>query len=524
MRTKFTLNLMLLFLATSVFAQTESLPGFKTLRKSQINAIQDGSEVRGYSVFQTLDKADKKNDNYAMFVYDENLTKVKTLEFKKQRNVTFLLGNAFNGDAMALMFYNTKEKAYELETYDNSLKKLASKKIVNNSKTEKMSIQQNTMMQAKGNDPGELVGIGVIPVPGKGFVKIGLTDKSDGYFFTMFDNNLNEKWTLSTPKDPKEYEVFFVYDVTDQYIAGTIIRRPGKMSKKFTYYVAVIDANTGQLVIDAPIETSASEQLSINGISIDKQRNEFIVSGDSYNLSDKPGVNKSKGFYVKKFSPDGKITAQSIYSWNTDVKKVLPAEAAESVEKGFLNYTHKMMTDASGRVYLITEQYRTTADAMGIASNILGGGYGSSMTKVQVENIMLFELSPNLELTNIKFYDKNKKNVALYPGMEFYGTGMLGYFVKLMGDFDYQFSQTSNDKKNFNIAYTNWEKEKGEKAKKYIGNISINDKGDFSLDKIDVTNKASAYFVFPAKPGHVMMVDWLKKEKTVGMKLVKLNN
>jgi hypothetical protein len=523
MKSKITLSMMLLFMVTSVFAQTESLSGFRSISKRNINTIQDGSEVKGYSIFYKVDKADKKNDNYAMNVYDENLTRVKTLEFKKQRNVTFLLGNAFNGDAMALMFYNTKEKAYELESYDNSLKKLATKKVPNTSKSEKMSIQQNIMMQAKGNDPGELVGIGLFGVPGQGFVKAGLTDKSDGYSFTMYDNNMNEKWTLATPKSPKEYEVFFVYDVSEDYIAGAIIRRPGKMSKKFTYYVGVVDVKTGKLVIDAPIETSASEQLSINGISIDKDRNEFIVSGDSYNLSDKPGVNKSKGFYVKKFSPDGKITAQAIYSWNNDVKKVLPAEASESVEKGFLNFTHKMVVDELGKVIIVTEQYRTTADAMGIASNILGGGYGASMTKVQIENIMLFELSPALELTTVKFYDKNKSNVGLQPGMEFYGTGMMGYFVKLMGGFDYQFIQVSNDKKEFNIAFTNWEKEKGEKAKKYIGNIIFNEKGEYTLDKIDVTNKAAAYFIYPAKPGHVMMVDWLRKEKTVGLKLVKLN-
>ena len=67
------------------------------------------------------------------------------------------------------------------------------------------------------------------------------------------------------------------------------------------------------------------------------------------------------------------------------------------------------------------------------------------------------------------------------------------------------------------------DKEKDEATKKIIGNISFGETGLFTIDKIDGTSNATSSYVYPAKPGYVMMVDYLKKQSQVGMKLVKLN-
>ena len=62
-----------------------------------------------------------------------------------------------------------------------------------------------------------------------------------------------------------------------------------------------------------------------------------------------------------------------------------------------------------------------------------------------------------------------------------------------------------------------------EATKKVIGNISFGENGQFTIDKIDGSSSATSSFVYPAKPGYVMMVDYLKKQSQLGMKLVKLN-
>ena len=43
------------------------------------------------------------------------------------------------------------------------------------------------------------------------------------------------------------------------------------------------------------------------------------------------------------------------------------------------------------------------------------------------------------------------------------------------------------------------------------------------MDKIDLTSTANYSYVYPAKPGYVMIADYYKKKSQLGMKLVKLN-
>jgi hypothetical protein len=95
--------------------------------------------------------------------------------------------------------------------------------------------------------------------------------------------------------------------------------------------------------------------------------------------------------------------------------------------------------------------------------------------------------------------------------------------MKQMGSFDYQFTQLANDGKSADIVYINYDKEKGEDTKRVLGNIIISPDGKFTLDKMDITTKATSSFLYPAKPGFLMMVDYLKKERSLGMKLIKLN-
>jgi hypothetical protein len=96
-------------------------------------------------------------------------------------------------------------------------------------------------------------------------------------------------------------------------------------------------------------------------------------------------------------------------------------------------------------------------------------------------------------------------------------------YFRQSGQFDYQFTQKNDANSQFNVVYINYDKEKGEATKKVIGNVAFGDNGQFKVDKIDGTSNATSSFLYPAKPGYVMLVDYLKKEKRMGMKLVKLN-
>ncbi len=508
---------------TSMVAQTASLQGFKTLRSNAISPIFEGKEVKGYTMFYKTDKADKGNDNYSLAVYDENLTKTKTITMQKPRNKFLLLGNSYNQNVIGFYFYNFKEDRFEIETFDKTLEKVAFKTI-----DHKLSMMENMVMRQRMEaDEKDQSSFGydfnLYPVPGKGFIINGLVKNGKGYTLEMFDDKLKTLWKFSTPEKSDEYQAFMINQVTDKYIIGNLIKRPGAMSKKMTYYIGVVDIATGKLIMERPVESKASEQLSLNSVNYDEASDQFMVLGDFYNIDDKPGVAKSKGFYVKTFDPSGKVLNEKMYGWAKDVKKLMPPEANESLEKGAMNYTHKIIKADDGKIYLVCEQFSKSADALGIAGNILGGGYGNSMTKAVVWNIIIFVLKPDFSLAEVKLYTKDKSNVSLPPGADFYGSGLIGMVTKSIGGFDYQFTQMTNDRKSFDIVYVDYDKEKGESTKRILGNIILSPDGKFNLDKMDITTKATSSYLYPAKPGYLMMVDFLRKEKTVGMKLVKLN-
>lgn len=523
MQFKRTLLTVGLTLAASVaaLAQTQTLEDIKSMSRSAITPIYAGHEVKGYLLYGQADKADRKNDNYHLDFYDQDLGKVSTVTIQKPAGKYFLLDNSFNGTAFALYFYNHKDKALEIETYDTGLKKLASKVVdADINKMELMSIQQKIMANNAGGEGAQVFGgLDLRPVAGQGFVR----SSADGRHFRleMYDNNLNLKWRQQTDPKAKVLESLVVNEVTEKYLLGTMVRRPSLLSQQIDSHIVAFDLSTGKKVLDQPVESSKTEQLSLSSIGYDAARQEFVAVGEYYKPGDKPFVNKSQGFYIKRFDDKGKLLGIRPYNWQKEVKGLLPAEARKAMEEGFINYTHSIQKGADGSLYLVAEQYRIGGKGMDVALSVLGGGGGGA--KGIIGNLLVFVLNSDYKLTAVKCFVKDESKVALPGGSSFNGAGLMGHFIKAYGGFDYQFTQQNDAMSQFNVVYINYDKEKGEATKKVVGNVLFGDNSQFKLDKVDGTSAAAYSYVYPAKPGYVMLVDYLKKQKQVGMKLVKLN-
>ena len=500
-------------------AQTKTLQGIENMRRSALSPIYAGNEVKGYLLFAHGDKADRKNDNYLLNFYDQNLTEASKIVVQKPKNRFYLLDNSFNGSAFAFYFFNQKDETLELETYDTGLKKIGTKVIGELSKGDKMMIQNQLKMQGTS----AFGGMGLMPVPGVGFLRNGYTGLSKGYTLAMYDDNLKMKWRLTSPENAKQYEMANVMESADKYLMGTIMRRDGIMSRKFETSMLVIDAATGKKIMDSPVETSKDEQLSLSSFTFDPAKREFVAVGEYYKPDDKPMVNKSQGFYIKRFSEAGKQVSSKMYGWQKEVAALMPAEAKESLEDNYVNFNHTVVKAANGKMYIIAEQFKIVGDGLGIAMAAMGGK--ASVSKGKVANMLVFELDPQAKLTNVKFYPKNITNAELPNGAGFLGAGLLGYIMKGQGDFDYQFLQKNDANTNFNAVYVNFDKEKGEAAKGYVGNIAFDENGKYTLDKIDLSSStgATAAYLYPAKPGYVMMADYFRKKSQLGMRLIKLN-
>ena len=512
-------GLLALAAPTAAVAQTQLL-GIEGMSRSAISPIYAGNEVKGYLLYTRGDKADRKNDNYLLNFYDQDMQKVKTVTLQKPAGRYFLLRTSFNGTAFGLYFFNLKERTLELETYDTSLKLLATKAIGELSKIDLNLIQQ-MLTQPNGGDT-TFGGLNLFPVPGKGFVRNSADGLMKSYNLQMYDDKLQPKWRLSSDPKSKDYESVSMTEAVDKYVLAIVMRRSGMMSKKLDSYLMAVDAETGKKVLDVPVETSATEQLSLSSFTFDAAKREFLAVGETYLPSDKPFVNKSQGFYIKRFSEAGKAVATRQYSWAKDVKALLPAEAKASAEEGYVNFNHSIVKGADGSLYIVAEQFKIAGRGLDIAMGLAGMGGGGA--KGKIGNLLVFALDPQQNLQAIKFYGKDGSNVGLPPSAGMLGTGLLGYVIKGSGGFDYQFLQKNDTNTAFNVVYINYDKEKGEETKKIIGNIGFGNAGAFTLDKIDGSSAATASYVYPAKPGYLLLADFTKKQKILALKLVKLNN
>jgi hypothetical protein len=512
---------MLGLLATAASAQTQTLDGILNMHRSALSPIYAGNEVKGYTMFSRGDKADRKNDNYLLDFYDQELAKVSNVTIQKPAGKFFLLKNTFNGSAFAFYFFNSKDETLEIETYNTGLKKIGSKVIEEVSKADKMMLASQQRM---GGEAGGMIsgGMSLFPVPGKGFVRNSYTGMAKGYALVMYDDNLKAKWRLASDENAKVYEAVSLTEATDKYVLGIMMRRDGMLSRKVASSMLAIDATTGKKVLDLPVETSTTEQLSLSSFTFDVEKREFVAVGEYYKLDDKPFVNKSQGFYIKRFNEAGKLLSSKNYGWQKEVMALMPAEAKPSLEDNYVNYTHAIVKGANGRMFIVTEQFKIVGNGMGIALTALGDN-GSSVSKGKIANMFVFELDPQATLTSVKFYPKNTIDATLPPGTGFMSAGLLGHIIKGRGDFDYQFLQRNDANTQFNVVYLNFDQEKGKDAQEYIGNIAFGDNGKYAVDKVNVKSTATRAFLYPAKPGYVMVADYYQKKSQLGLKLVKLN-
>jgi hypothetical protein len=507
--------------AITARAQTYTVEGIERVGSQSIKAILNEKTVIGYIMFFIKDKADKRNYNYTFDLLDEKLNKISSVNVVLPKGA-ILLKSTYNGTTLGLMFFDTNKKNYILKSFDRQLAPLGTKFIGDIISSELSTLSQ---MVASGSEEGFAM-YGIHPVAGKGFVRPSYGDKASQYKITFFDNNFNEKWSYETPEEAKGLESFLISDINDKYITGITIRRGGILSKKLNYFLTVFDVDSGKKIIDASTE-SKKQQLSISSIILQEGSDQLIVQGEYYNETDRPGIDKSKGFYLKSYNlSNGKEETERLYSWDKDIAKLFNAKAKASIENKFLNYPHTLFKAVNGHYFMVFEQFKKAIDGGALILNLASGGrMGANVTKVSIGDVWILEMDANLNALNVNFFEKDQHVIELpiSLGMTILPAGQLGMITKWYDRFDYQFIQRKEDG-TFNISFLNHDKEKGEKAKTIIGNIFMPKDGKLSYDEIEATStKKTSYFLFPGQSGYIMLAKFIEKEERLEFKLIKLN-
>jgi hypothetical protein len=486
--------------------------------------IQD-EQVKGYYSFYNLEKKDKKNNNYQLSVFDENLREINSITIVRPKSYVILDG-ALNGTAFCFLFYDARNKSIELISYDRTLTQLGTytQTVAKN----KFAVA-NYNMVAQGGTPNQAY---LVAVEGKGFLHYGLSADKYQFQTDFFDNSMKRVWSDAAPVS-KQVEIASEAFQEDNYVGSLIITKKNMTTKDINVDLIVQDVDSGKKLFRVPVATD-KYTVSFSDVYFDREKQNFVVFGEYFDKKEKELKAQSLGFICVTYDLQGKIVNEKINSWATDISRVTPVNEKGKFDGSNTNVLfHDIIRTADGQFFVVGEQYKKAVSGAGVALQILnvaaaaaGGGYSTnnaSSVQLNIYNLVIFQFNPDFTINKVHIFEKDKNVVMLPGGSGFMSSKMLSYYAKAVGGFDYVYTQESKDKNTFLVTYINFDREKGEKDSNVLGSVIYTPEKTFAVDKLKLNRKSSDYFVSRAKEGYVLVTEYFKKEKRLDSRLEKLN-
>jgi hypothetical protein len=513
--------LMLAMLCSGLSAQNLSKTGVVKMNIRSTGPIIQNEQIKGYYLFYLVEKQDKKNYNYLLSIYDENLREINSVNIVRPKTFVLVEG-AFNGEVFGFLFYDTREKSAEMIAYDRTLKQTgAMKKVVNN----KFLLTSFNGI-AVGQEASQAF---LVPVSNKGFMYYGLKAGSKAHYEIEFlDNSMKSVWSEKVnDKTKNAVEMANEAFQSDNYVGTLIISKKSMASRDTDAELEVHETLTGRALFRVPMATD-KYSVSFSDIYFDSDKNNFTVFGEYFDIKDKELKAQSLGFITLTYDMGGKISNVKTNSWVNEISKAAPVNERGKFDGNNTSILfHNIVRTNDGKIFVVGEQYKKAASALGIMSNVLGGYTGgagaASNVQLNVYNMVIFEFNPDYSLKKVHVFEKDKNVLQLPAGAGSMSPRLLSYYAKAVGGFDYSFTQSSSDKTTFYVSYVNYDREKGEKGKNVLGTIVYTPEKVFTVDKLPMNRKSTLYFVYRAKEGYVMITEYFKKEKRLDTRLEKVN-
>lgn len=482
-----------------VSAQSLSKANVSAVKVRNSGAIIQNGVVKGYYNFYNLEKQDRKNNNYMLSVTDENLREINSVTIVRP-NTYLLIEGSFNGEAFGFLFYDIAQKKLELIAYDKTLKEAG--KVM---KELNKYGNANYGFIAQGNEPMQSF---LIAVPNKGFVYYGIKEESKSdYEIEFYNNAMKRVWVSTAPVDDYDFENAAEAFVGDQYMGSLVAKRKAALSFDFEMELFVQDVTNGKALFRIPMEV-ASYKLALAEVFFDQEKQQFVLFGEYFTKDQNMLKDQSQGFITVVTDMKGKVVSHKTNSWKGDINKLIAAKDKAGFEDTNTLF-HDFVRTSDGQWFAIGEQYRKGGSPLKITLNVF--------------NIVIYQFNADLSIAKVHVFEKAKNPAPLPSGMIITSSKFLSYVAKAYGGFDYIFTQVTPDKNSFVVTYINYDKSSGEKGQNILGSIIYTPEKVFTVDKLPLARKSTAYFVYKGKEGYVMVSEYFAKEKRLDSRLEKLN-
>jgi hypothetical protein len=484
-----------------------------SLRNS--GAIKEGDQVKGYYLFYQSDKVDRKTNEYALQILDQNLNKVKDIKFQDSKKVT-LLEAAYNGSSLGFLFRNDDTKMLDMKIYDMNGKLQASF----SNEIDKKAERRLTMSYKVLNDD-ESNNKNMFDLQTAGFVNL-YPVKEDGHFGYHLEFYMTNKKQFSyTSDDEEKYALATYLGATDSLLLLDVTKKQGG---DISSHIVGINIYTHKKEFDITNKGNEEPFVAIN-MTTQKETGNILIMGSYFEKGANIVKDASQGIGVYVYSGNGKLVSKTLNSWTGELSKFLNVSSNGKIEDiGYL-YFHDIVQTADGKTFAVAEGYKRVADALGIGLNALRMASGTGVsaggnTKMKVTDMVLLELNPAYKITKATVYNKNA-NIYRTLAADLNSQHSLAMLMKADDAFDYQFTLTNSDHSSFSFCYKDYERSKDYKGQVFHA-IRYTGSG-FSTDQVNLVTKATIMSISPAKQGSVMVMEYFKKDKKLDMRLEKLN-
>lgn len=509
-------------------AQSITLEKISSFRRKNSGVIKDHQGVKGYYFFYKKEKIDSKMNVYILKIVDENLNEIASKEITDSKHLILQAGS-FNGNVIMLKFFDRKKRELSFRSFTTEGKLIETdvEKIDNKFQLSSYGVRYNyAYTRVSQNVIKQFYAVNQ-----RGFVDYEQKkDKYYGYEVIFFPTDgKSKKWMKKSSQEVKSFKTSDFLYANNDFLLSSVVTRPKLINtRNMRTFINSSNLETGSEEWSTEL-TSTQYDLSLVNSYTDEEKNEIILFGSYF----RKGVNTTKARSLGIFSivmniKTGEIKNSNYISWENHVNNFLPTNKKGKVTNVGYLYFHEFFKTSDGRIFGVGEQYHKVVNPVGVVTQLIGIGIGLgrgiiSPVKIVIKNFYIFEFNDDFSLKGIKIVEKGKSSFALPEGSSLVSVARLGLLMKAQRSFDFQFIQSQDEAKVIHIGYLDYDRIAKKGSRSYFGAITYTD-SEFTQDKIVLKREQGNQIKFyPAKAGHILVIEYNRKEKKLDIRLETIN-
>jgi hypothetical protein len=396
-------------------------------------AILENGNLRGYYIYQAVDKVYGKQQNYHIELYDENFTALNTLKYKAAMKMV-LITSAYSSDELCFMFLNTENQSFDYKVFS------VEGKLVSEYSSQLSKKDYRRYMKFVTAER-------LVSVEGGGFLSTStVTEKSKISFkVNKFVKGQKKPKEYVFPAD-KKFNLPTILGIADSTVVLSVRSSKSQLGPA-KYHLIGLNQQSMKSKFHLNSDQDG-ENLFVPYSLIENPEYKTIRISGTYFKPNGNTMKYCKGLAMWEIDPSGVLLSEKYNDWGTDFKNTLSFKGNGKLKKtGFLK-VHETFSTSDGKTFAVAEGYRKRYNGWSILTSFFF--MPSFLTKYQTTDMVLLEMDKDFKPQAGKVFPKK---VTSWAGYGFTTMGVHALSNKIPGMFGYSYAQLNEEKDAFMFTY-----------------------------------------------------------------------